>query len=219
MTIATIVWENRNDGTVATSRDGVNFSVPSLTAGEAASFDRIRTKWIEPIRTVLADLKSPVPERVVLAIIKSESNGNDRIISPAGAVGLMQVMPSTARLTTAQLMNADTNLRAGIKYLDSLQSDANDLPAVASMYNAGSNPLNHRPWSNAESNPNFQSEYGFRSNAGYIDHVVRANNYAITGTIGTGPTSGGMGSKGFVTPLLVGLAFIAAYKFGLLDGR
>jgi soluble lytic murein transglycosylase-like protein len=57
----------------------------------------------------------------VLSIIKKESNFNPKVKSYVGAMGLMQIMPDTARWlglkNTSKLYDPDTNIKYGIKYL------------------------------------------------------------------------------------------------------
>jgi soluble lytic murein transglycosylase-like protein len=59
----------------------------------------------------------------VLGMIQAESGFHARIVSEAGAVGLMQIMPATAqvilrdKISAAMLMDPFTNVRAGIAYL------------------------------------------------------------------------------------------------------
>jgi soluble lytic murein transglycosylase-like protein len=76
------------------------------------------------------------------AIARVESRHDARAVSPAGARGLMQVMPATARRFGvsghAQLHDAATNLQVSAVYLKSLQHRfAGDLPLVLAAYNAG----------------------------------------------------------------------------------
>jgi soluble lytic murein transglycosylase len=84
----------------------------------------------------------------VMAIIKVESGFYPHARSNRGAVGLMQLLPSTARdiapelgLKTFQpddLRNPETNLKLGIYYLSKLQDMfPDDEVAVLSAYNAG----------------------------------------------------------------------------------
>ncbi|HEX6533992.1 MAG TPA: lytic transglycosylase domain-containing protein [Gemmatimonadaceae bacterium] len=58
-------------------------------------------------------------------LVKVESEFNEHATSPVGALGLTQLMPSTARyfqkgLTREQIYDRDTNLRIGFRYLRSL---------------------------------------------------------------------------------------------------
>lgn len=58
---------------------------------------------------------------LALAIIKKESNFNPKLKSYVGAVGLMQLLPDTAKWLglkdTSKLTDPDTNIKYGIKYL------------------------------------------------------------------------------------------------------
>ena len=76
-------------------------------------------------------------------LVKVESGFDARARSRAGAVGITQVLPSTARLyepglTTAQLFDRDTNLRLGFRYLrDLLERYEGNLRLALLAYNRG----------------------------------------------------------------------------------
>lgn len=82
-----------------------------------------------------------------LALVKVESHFDPRAHSSAGAIGLTQILPSTARLyepgiTIAQLYDRDTNLRLGFRYLhDLLDHYGNDLERALLAYNRGPSRL------------------------------------------------------------------------------
>ncbi|MCG3135232.1 MAG: Soluble lytic murein transglycosylase [Planctomycetes bacterium] len=74
-----------------------------------------------------ASRESGVPLPLVLAVASVESSGRAGAVSPAGAVGLMQLMPSTAAQVAAELgvrspdlKDAATSLRLGARYLAGL---------------------------------------------------------------------------------------------------
>jgi hypothetical protein len=78
-----------------------------------------------------------VSARVVRAVIKVESNYQERARSSKGAMGLMQLMPETARrYAVSDPYEPVSNIEAGIKYLRSLL-DRFELPLALAAYNAG----------------------------------------------------------------------------------
>ena len=67
-----------------------------------------------------------VPPNLILAVIHKESSGNPMSTSNKGAIGLMQLMPDTARALglkdIRQLYNPEINIKYGTKYLADLIS-------------------------------------------------------------------------------------------------
>ena len=76
---------------------------------------------------------------LLASLVKAESGGNTRAVSRAGAQGLMQLMPATAKnLGVADSFKADDNVRGGATYLDALLTLYHDNLALAlAAYNAG----------------------------------------------------------------------------------
>ncbi len=90
-------------------------------------------------KILLAAQRHGLDVDLVRAVIHVESRFNPGAHSPAGAVGLMQVMPATAaRFGITNLLDADSNLEAGCRYLAHLIQlfDGNVSLALAA-YNAG----------------------------------------------------------------------------------
>jgi soluble lytic murein transglycosylase-like protein len=88
--------------------------------------DMLIQQWQVPLWEVC--IEHQVLPDLVAAMIYLESRGDPNVISPAGAVGLMQVMPSDTgvprydkwfkdRPTTAELLNPQTNLEWGVRVL------------------------------------------------------------------------------------------------------
>ncbi|MGH9400640.1 MAG: lytic transglycosylase domain-containing protein [Candidatus Acidiferrales bacterium] len=81
-----------------------------------------------------------VPEELVVAIMIVESGGNPYAISPKGAAGVMQLMPTTAydyRVQNRFLVQE--NIRAGVAYLASLIGEFHgDFRLAVASYYAGS---------------------------------------------------------------------------------
>lgn len=91
----------------------------------------------ELIRAAAAE--NDIDENLLRAVIKTESNFNPAATSPKGAMGLMQLMPGTARMYgVANPYDASENLNAGSRHLRMLLDsyDGNVKNALAA-YNAG----------------------------------------------------------------------------------
>jgi soluble lytic murein transglycosylase-like protein len=81
--------------------------------------------------------KHDVDARIVKALIQVESSFNPWARSPKGAMGLMQLMPKTARQYAARNpYDPTSNIEAGTKYLSKLLSEF-ELPLALAAYNAG----------------------------------------------------------------------------------
>ena len=83
-----------------------------------------------------------IPEPLIAAVIKCESNWNYRARSKANAWGLMQVLPQTARGTfgipPSYLWDPDINIKVGTAYLRLLANRYNGKTStVIAAYNAG----------------------------------------------------------------------------------
>lgn len=95
-----------------------------------------------------------IDECITYALIRAESNFLPTARSPVGALGLMQLMPATAReiarnsgdsVSSSQLTNPDVNVRIGTLHLKYLINSFNgNLVSAVAAYNAGSTPV--RRW-------------------------------------------------------------------------
>lgn len=80
-----------------------------------------------------------VPAKLLKSIIRHESNFNPKAVSHAGASGLMQLMPATARgLGVTNIFDPEQNVMAGAKFIKSMLDKYNgNLKLALAAYNAG----------------------------------------------------------------------------------
>jgi soluble lytic murein transglycosylase-like protein len=80
-----------------------------------------------------------LPPGLIHSVIKVESNYNPYAISPKGALGLMQLIPATARrFGVSDVFNPEDNIRGGARYLRYLLDLYNgDYQLALAAYNAG----------------------------------------------------------------------------------
>lgn len=100
-------------------------------------------------RTILAEAEAVrLDPRLVLAVIEVESGYDPSVVSSAGAIGLMQLLPGTLQREAAGLgMDARdphdpvANVRAGVRYLRRCLDSYPDRDVALMAYNAGPNRL------------------------------------------------------------------------------
>ena len=92
-------------------------------------------------------LSYEVDENLIYALIKAESNFEADAVSLKDAQGLMQLMPSTAEdvakksgieLTEENILEPDTNINIGTKYISTLLEKYECVEIALAAYNAGS---------------------------------------------------------------------------------
>lgn len=95
-----------------------------------------------------------VDPELVLAIIKVESNGEPRSVSNKGAIGLMQLMPSTYTnlvlahgLTVKNIYDSESNIKVGVFYISQLQKQygKGNLEKILAAYNGGTRAAHNYP--------------------------------------------------------------------------
>ncbi|WP_096784415.1 lytic transglycosylase domain-containing protein [Rhodobacter sp. CZR27] len=129
--------------------------VAVLIAKQAADRGIILPHAYFPVPDLVPPDGLPVSRALALSIARRESEFNPVVVSPAGARGLMQVMPGTAKLISAKVgvdyelrrLTGDPayNVRLGTAYLAQLVEEFGpSLALVASGYNAG--PGRPRRW-------------------------------------------------------------------------
>lgn len=142
-----IDWKNPSRGVmitlIALVAIGLGFLADFvITCFEKASYPREYVEYV----TVYAEAYG-VPEELVYAVIRTESDFDSGAVSQAGAVGLMQLMPSTFRWLTddmlfehledGMLYDPETNIRYGTYCLSYLYDRYGRWDLAIAAYNGG----------------------------------------------------------------------------------
>ena len=118
-----------------------------------------------------------IPKSLFYSLIKTESNFNPKAKSSAGAIGLTQVLPSTAEYICTKnnldysnfnLYNPDNNLYIGAMYLDYLCDRFDNIYTALCAYNAGETVV--RSWLN-------DTRYSYDQTSLYNIPYNETNNY------------------------------------------
>jgi soluble lytic murein transglycosylase-like protein len=106
------------------------------------SVEKARAEAYLPIIARVAE-EHKLDDALIQAVIHAESGFNPSAVSDKGAIGLMQLMPATAkRYGIVDPFDPLQNIRGGTKYLKDLwQMFDQDLELVLAAYNAGENAV------------------------------------------------------------------------------
>jgi soluble lytic murein transglycosylase-like protein len=105
--------------------------------------------------------RSNIPAALINAVIRTESAWQPYVVSAAGAIGLMQLMPETAEQLGVDPRDPEQNVVGGSRYLRELLDAFDDVELALAAYNAG---------------PHRVREYGgvppFAETRAYVSRVV-----------------------------------------------
>jgi soluble lytic murein transglycosylase-like protein len=113
-------------------------TAPAVVSGSLMDRARRYVPWVDE-----AARDAKVDARLLHAVIAAESAYNPRALSSKGAVGMMQLLPGTARrYGVADSQDARQNIGGGARYLaDLLRLFHNDTQLALAAYNAGENAV------------------------------------------------------------------------------
>lgn len=122
----------------------INDMLIELTGSRYSESDRMRYALVIAEETARYD----IDPSIILAIVAAESSFRTTVVSHKGAIGLMQLLPSTAFYMskkvdhinikeTKELFDAETNLRLGVAYFAYLIEKTGSLEHAVIAYNYG----------------------------------------------------------------------------------
>lgn len=140
--------EQRKAETQRQQREGAlkgTFISPIGTWGQESPTAGINygMKGIEKYSSIIEEASKTfgVPAELIKAMIKEESGGKAGAVSPVGAMGLMQIMPGTAKelgIPLSELTDPRRNIFGGAEYMSKkLKETKGDIPTALAAYNAG----------------------------------------------------------------------------------
>jgi cell wall-associated NlpC family hydrolase len=110
--------------------------IPAPSAGWAAQLPPAGRRWADAIERAAS--AASLDPRLVAAVAWAESGFDPGAVSPAGALGLMQLMPATARGLGVDPLDPAQNLAGGARYLAAqLDRFGGRLELALAAYNAG----------------------------------------------------------------------------------
>jgi len=134
------VWQRSGDGEITLHRTLDHFQRSRM----ADHWSPPSLEFLVERRQEYADLialistQHGVPSDLVAAIIEVESAFDERAVSRAGAMGIMQLLPKTAkRFSVIDPLDAEQNIDAGVRYLRLLMHEFESRELVLAAYNAG----------------------------------------------------------------------------------
>jgi len=138
---AEIVVKQDKDGRILVSNMYTGRNV--VAKSEGVSFEKSPGTNTIPrhfkIKIKKLSKKYGLKESLIVAVARAESSFNPFAVSRKGAIGIMQLMPDTARqYGVFNRYNVDQNLEAGVKHLKYLHKKyKKNLPLTLAAYNAG----------------------------------------------------------------------------------
>ena len=118
----------------------------SISATDLTSQSGRDASWLDPI-IARASQKYGVEVGLIKAVIKAESGFDPQAVSHAGARGLMQLMPATARsLGVNDSFDPEQNVMGGTRFLkDMLKRYDGNVDSALAAYNWGPGNVDKRP--------------------------------------------------------------------------
>lgn len=163
------------------------------------------TSYTSLVQSLTPQYCPSCPLSLPIAVMNAESSGNPNAVSPAGAIGLFQLMPGTAaQLGVTNIYDPTQNATAGLSYLQQMFNQFGSWDAALEAYNEGPGAL--------------QSQIAAGTtpvSAGYASSILSA---AGVSPDDTGDSNSDPVSSLFDLSALVDLSNVSAISWPLLGG-
>lgn len=153
--VRTTVRVDRGSGRLVRTQVVLPREIPPIevmSVGEAslaAKPAKTVNPWRAEVDEIVASTSAThgVDPLLVQSVMQVESNFNPYAVSPKGAMGLMQLMPATARqLGVTNAFDVRQNIEGGVKFLRYLKTKFSDDRLVLAAYNAGEAAVKKHGW-------------------------------------------------------------------------
>lgn len=167
------VSENIFSGSAGFSSSQKNSAIQTITASGVAP-----AEYLQLVYSVADELGHPIEAELMMGIIQQESAWNPDATSPAGAMGLAQLMPDTASdMGVSNPYDPEQSIRGGMKYISFLLNYySGDLETAVMAYHAGPGNMNKRGATSldryyAQRVLGFYDDYKAKANMGQLLHA------------------------------------------------
>lgn len=165
-------WRSYPSGLIEV--EGQGFPAVSPADGAFVHLEQTWNNWKGLFRSAAAEQNLPVSWLVGIATTETgnwsgKPSEQATIVSPAGAVGVMQIMPAYQPETAAELAIPTVNIAVGARLLRKIANGSTglELPYASAIYNAG------------HISCNTSNQWGLFSEGDYPTRAVKYNNGAI----------------------------------------
>lgn len=135
-------------------------------------FTQVQAANVDTVKAAIVkySVEMGVDPAITLSIAKMESGYRHDLRSPYGAVGVFQLLPSTARRMGLNPYSLDDNIKAGIMYYKSMYQMFGSMQLAVAAYNAG--PVNVKKYGAV---PPFRETQRFVANIMSNYHYLKAH--------------------------------------------
>ncbi|PIE45816.1 MAG: hypothetical protein CSA45_01555 [Gammaproteobacteria bacterium] len=151
--------------------------------GKARDWDAVNTRFPTPynVQVETASRLTGTESTWIYAILRQESSMNPLAVSRSNAKGLMQLIPSTARMMARDLglslydgaiFDPSTNTKMGAKYLADMYSRFGSIALASAAYNAGPGRVEQWLVNNVHDMPAWVEKIPFNETRKYVKHVL-----------------------------------------------